>query len=456
MVASSCVVGASGAGARSSWSRASWHSFKRAPLQSTPAPPPPHSTLVEAFEVVHQRVMVRESPRTDSPVVAVRTRGDTVVAEERSSSGWIRVSAIGWMLLDGTVLGLGPLLQPLRLSRLRASAQPHELRLRDSGQTIELRGGVRMPLLGMGTGGVPGLEGKTCVTLVTHALRSCGVRLIDTAADYQNEEEVGEAIRQSGVPRSELFVVTKLGPLWQGEERARASVLRSLQRLGLDYLDLVVVHWPGAWVEEQRTWSAADWMDGRGSRLARELRAGSWRALEQLKADGMLRFCGVSNYTPTHLLELLRSCRVPPDVCQSELHPFFANAQVRQLCAQNGIAFMAYGPLAGGPAERAAGLRGVHNPTVCAMASSVGRTPAQVLLRWATQRGVCVLPKSRRLAGVEENAGAHGFDLSEGQLAALDALNTGRPTYWDPQCVDVLDHFNVFLDKQRLQQQLAP
>ena len=183
--------------------------------------------------------------------------------------------------------------------------------------------------------------------------------------------------------------------------------------------------------------------------------AGSWRALEELKRKGLLRCIGVSNYLPEHLLELLRTCALPPDVLQAELHPFYSNAAVRGLCAQHGIAFQAYGPLSGGAAERAAGLRGGDNPTVKAVAASAGRTPAQVLLRWATQRGVAVLPKSRRRAGVEENAQAEGFDLSDGQMAALDALDTGSPSYWHAACVESLDTFNVFLDRERLQQEMG-
>ena len=353
------------------------------------------------------------------------------------------------MLIDGSSLGLGPLLK--QVPRMTTSVA-HELI--DDGHSIELRSGIRMPLLGLGTGGVPGLEGEACVALVTHALRSCGMRLIDTAADYHNEEQIGEAIRQSGVARSDIFVVTKLGPLSQGREHARASVLRSLKRLGLECIDLVVIHWPGAWVEEQREWRAADWMSGRAPALARELRAGSYRALEELKAEGRLRCIGVSNYLPAHLLELLGSCRFPPDVCQSEHHPFFQNTAVRALCREHAIAFQAYGPLSGGAAERAAGLRGVDNATVRAVARNAGRTPAQVLLRWAMHKGVCVLPKSRRIEGIEENARAGGFELSEAAMRALDSLDTGKPSYWDSACVETLDHFNVFLDKERVSKDL--
>ena len=523
--------------------------------QSSPSKPSP---AFGAYEVVYSRVVVRASASTRAAVVTTKVRGQLVVAEE-VADGWVRVTQPdGWMLIDGTPLGLGPLLKPMDTEV--AQGVPHELRLLASGDSIELRGGVRMPLLGMGTGGVPGLEGDLAIELVAHAIRHCGVRLIDTAADYHNEEQIGEAIRRSGVPRREIFVTTKLGPHSQGYESARASVLRSLQRMGLAYIDLVVIHWPGAWVAEQKEWRAADWMGGRAQALSRELRAGSWRALEDLVSqDRVLRCAGVSNYTPAQLLELLQTCRMPPSVLQSEHHPFYTNHAVRRLCAQRGIAFQAsdrddrinkppascarqprspavhasracqlpcrkaeatsqgfqdltftlalslvrrpqaYGPLSGGAAERAAGKRGVDNPVVRSIAASVGRTPAQVLLRWAIQKGVAVLPKSTRRAGVEENAAAVGFELGEAMMRTLDGLDTGKPSYWDPSCVDVravtelmlkpararttamhthpqhsrhapsyhdacaqyalvaqtLDSFNIFLDKERLQRELA-
>ena len=153
---------------------------------------------------------------------------------------------------------------------------------------------------------------------------------------------------------------------------------------------------------------------------------------------------GISNYTPAHIVELLSSCRVPPDLLQSEHHPFFTNAHVRKACRAHGIAFMAYGPLSGGQAERRQGQKGVHNRVVLEVASSCGKTPSQVLLRWATQRGVAVLPKSHREAGIRENANARGFRLSDAAMARLESLETGQPTYWDPNCVDSLDHFVRF------------
>ena len=422
---------------------------------SVPRPSPPQLAPPLLYEVAHTKVVVRAEPSTSARALATRLKGDIVMAETELN-GWARLcDQAGWMLIDGASVGLGKLLHAVA-SPMHAAQRPVTVLTSGTGSDhVLLRGDVRMPLLGLGTGGVPGLEGEEATRLVVHALCKCGLRLIDTAADYHNEEAVGAAIRKSGVPREDIFVCTKIGPLSQGYDACLASVQRSLQRMKLDYLDCVFIHWPGAWVPEQKQWEPRDWMSGRGVALAREMRAGSWRALEDLKTQGKLRTIGVSNYTPAHLLETLRSCRIPPDVLQSEHHPFFSNAAVRRLCSAHGIAFMAYGPLSGGHAEQEAKQKGVHNATVRKVAAAAGRTPAQVVLRWATQRGVAVLPKSHRVAGVEENAAAHGFDLSDELMAQLDALETGEPLYWDPRCVDQLDHFNIFLDKQRLQAALG-
>ena len=264
-----------------------------------PSPSPQSLT----FEVVFSRVVVRAQPSTGAEVLATKLKGQIVVAEAEEQ-GWARLSErhggrVGWMLIDGAALGLGPLLRLVTAPTVR---EPHTLRIADG--CIELRTGQQLPLLGMGTGGVPGLEGEEASRLVAHALRSCGVRLIDTASGYHNEEAVGEGIRRSGVPRERIFVVTKVAPHDQGYEAAMASVRRSLQRMRLEYLDLVLIHWPGGWQPQQREWPAERWL-AEGPPLARELRAGSWRALEALHVEGVVRACGVSNYTPGHLLELL-------------------------------------------------------------------------------------------------------------------------------------------------------
>ena len=207
----------------------------------------------------------------------------------------------------------------------------------------------------------------------------------------------------------------------------------------------------------QREWRAADWLGGRGAALSRELRAGSWRAFEDLHALGLVRAIGVSNYLPQHLLELCRSpsTRVLPAVLQSEHHPFFSNAAVRRVCEQHGIHMQAYGPLSGGQAERARGVRGVEHATVRAVAAEARCTPAQAVLAWAMARGVSVLPKSHRREGVAENAASARVELSAAMMRKLDGLETGTPCYWDPACVEQLDTFNVYMDKEALKREIG-
>ena len=433
-----------------SFSTTSWRQRVADEAHKSNIPREPESNLT-TFEVLLSQVVVRAEPSTTANALGMRRKGDTIVAEA-VVNGWAQLCDGGWMLIDGSSMGVGMLLREVSVPP-PASLRATEL-LCFTDTHITLRSGLVMPLIGLGTGGVPGLEGEECVRLVRHGITKCGVRLIDSAADYHNEEAVGQAIRSCGVPRSELFVCTKFGPLSQGYEAARASVQRSLQRMHLEYLDCVFIHWPGAWIQDQRDWSPHDWLGGRGVALARDKRAGSYRALEDLKAEGKIRTIGISNYTPTHLMELLQGCRVHPDILQSEHHPFFSNQAVRKLCEVHGIAFMAYGPLSGGHAERKAGQKGVHNEVVREIALEAGRSAAQVVLRWATQRGVAVLPKSHRTAGIEENA-ALDFRLSDSQMRRLDSLETGNPVYWDPRCVDQLDHFNIFLDKDKLRKALG-
>ena len=201
-------------------------------------------------------------------------------------------------------------------------------------------------------------------------------------------------------------------------------------------------------------------MAGRGVALARALRAESWRALEDAHLKGLVRSIGVSNYTARHLDELLgmAALRVPPAVLQSEHHPFFTNAAVRAKCAAHRIAFQAYGPLAAGASGRRAGgsKRGVDDAAVRSIALRTHRTPAQVVLGWAVQRGISVLPKSSRASGIEENAHTAMLPpLDAEAMALLDALDEDEPVYWDPRCVDQLDQYNIYLDRERLQRELG-
>jgi diketogulonate reductase-like aldo/keto reductase len=265
--------------------------------------------------------------------------------------------------------------------------------------TFPLPTGAFIPKLGLGVWQTP--RGEVTQNAVEAALR-LGYRHVDTARVYGNESDVGAGLRASGVPRSEVFVTTKLWNDDQGYDSALRAFDASLGRLGLDYVDLYLLHWP---------------VPGR--------RLESWRALERLHADGRARAIGVSNFMPRHLDELLANASVVPAVDQIEVHPFLQQRDTRAACARHGIVVEAYSPLTHG-------VR-LDDPTVAAVAERVGRTPAQVLLRWALQHDLVVLPKSTRRERIAENAAIFDFSLDLEAMAALDALEAGEATGWDPR-----------------------
>jgi diketogulonate reductase-like aldo/keto reductase len=244
-------------------------------------------------------------------------------------------------------------------------------------------------------------QGKVTRAAVRNAL-GLGYRHIDTASVYGNEADVAEAIRESGVPRGEVFVTTKLWKDDQGYDAALLGFGASLERMALDYVDLFLLHWPVP-----------------GKRLE------SWRALEQLCGEGRARAIGVSNFMTNHLEELFAHARVPPAVNQIEVSPFLQQREVRELCGKYGIVVEAYSPLTKG--------RRLQHPAVTEVAGAVGRTPAQVLLRWGLQSGLVVLPKSTHPERQAENIALFDFALSAEQMAALDALEEGLVTGWDPR-----------------------
>lgn len=266
-------------------------------------------------------------------------------------------------------------------------------------RTLLLRDGRRIPRVGLGVFRAP--RGETTRAAVRAAL-AAGYRHVDTAAVYGNEADVGAAIRESGVPRDEVFVTTKLWNQDHGEEAALRAFEASLARLGLGYVDLYLVHWPVP-----------------GLRLA------TWRALERLHAEGRARSIGVSNYMPRHLDELLAVARVPPAVNQVEVHPFLQQRDVRAACAAHGIVVEAYSPLT-------KGLRLGH-PVVARVAAETGLTPAQVLIRWGLEHDLVVLPKSTNPSRIVENLAVFDVALSPAQRAALDGLEEGLVTGWDPR-----------------------
>ncbi len=262
---------------------------------------------------------------------------------------------------------------------------------------VTIAPGVDMPWLGFGV--YQARRGRETEDAVAAALRF-GYRHIDTASIYGNEDSVGRAIAASGLPRGDLFVTTKLWNSDHGHARTLAACEKSLGRLGLAYVDLYLVHWP-----------------------VRGLRLETWRAMEELHQRKLVRAIGVSNYMVPHLEELLAACRVRPAVNQIEVSPFLQQRAVRALCAREGITVEAYSPLT-------QGLRLGH-PVVVAAARALGRTPAQVLLRWALERNTVPLPKSVTEARIRDNAALFDFALGP-HATALDQLEEDLHTGWDP------------------------
>lgn len=264
--------------------------------------------------------------------------------------------------------------------------------------TIRLASGHSIPQLGLGVWQSP--QGAPTRDAVTAALR-LGYRHIDTARVYRNEPDVGAAVRESDIPRDQIFVTTKLWNDDQGYDSTLRAFDKSLERLNIEYIDLYLIHWPVA-----------------GKRLD------SWRALEKLHADGRARSIGVSNFLVPHLQELVATAKTPPHANQIELSPFLQRRPTVELCKKLGIAIEAYSPLTRG--EK------LDDPVVAAIAREAGKTAAQVLLRWSVQHGYIVLPKSVRAERIAENGAIFDFTLTDEQMSRLDALEENLVTGWDP------------------------
>ncbi|MDJ0344319.1 aldo/keto reductase [Streptomyces sp. H10-C2] len=258
-----------------------------------------------------------------------------------------------------------------------------------------------MPQLGFGVWQVPDDEATAAVSTALEA----GYRSIDTAAIYGNEEGTGKAIAASGVPREELFITTKLWNSAHGFDKALSAFDDSLAKLGLDYADLYLIHWPTP---------------------ARDLYSDTWRALEKIHADGRAKAIGVSNFGPAQLRRVLDEGSVVPAVNQVELHPDFAQAPLRAFHAEHGIATEAWSPLGQGK-----GL--LDEPVIAAIAERYGRSPAQVVLRWHLQLGNVVIPKSVTPSRIRENIDVFDFELSADDIAALTGLDNGNRIGPDPQ-----------------------
>jgi len=267
------------------------------------------------------------------------------------------------------------------------------------GSNAKLANGVAMPRVGLGVYLVP--SGRATREAVLSALR-LGYRHVDTAQLYGNEADVGQALAESKLARGEVFVTTKLWNADHGFDRALAAFDASRRALGVESVDLFLLHWP-----------------------VPRLRLESWRALEQLYDEGRVRAIGVSNFMIRHLEELLGRARIVPMVNQIEVHPFFQQREVRAWCLANNIAVAAYSPLAKGAV--------LADPVVKAVAAEAGATPAQTVLAWGLRHDLIVLPKSVRPARQTENLAAAKVRLTARQVARLDQLERGLATDWDPR-----------------------
>jgi diketogulonate reductase-like aldo/keto reductase len=267
------------------------------------------------------------------------------------------------------------------------------------GSNAKLANGVAMPRVGLGVYLVP--SGRATREAVLSALR-VGYRHVDTAQLYGNEADVGQALAESKLARGEVFVTTKLWNADHGFDRALAAFDASRRALGVESVDLFLLHWP-----------------------VPRLRLESWRALEQLYDEGRVRAIGVSNFMIRHLEELLERARIVPMVNQIEVHPFFQQREVRAWCLANNIAVAAYSPLAKGAV--------LADPVVKAVAAEAGATPAQTVLAWGLHHDLIVLPKSVRPARQTENLAAANVRLTARQVARLDQLERGLATDWDPR-----------------------
>ncbi len=275
-------------------------------------------------------------------------------------------------------------------------------------KNVVLNNAVEMPILGFGVYQIT--DAEECERSVYEAIRN-GYRLIDTAAAYMNEESVGRAIKRSGVSREEIFVTTKLWVSETGYENAKRAFERSLQRLQLDYLDLYLIHQPYGDVY------------------------GSWRAMEELYKEGRIRAIGVSNFHSDRLMDLMVHNEVVPAVNQVETHPFNQQIEAQQFMRENNVQIESWGPFAEGKNNI------FQNELLLSIAGKYGKSVAQVILRWLTQREIIVIPKSVRKERIIENFNIFDFELSAEDMVAIATLDTKQSLFFDhrdPKMVKML------------------
>ncbi|MGF9889540.1 aldo/keto reductase [Priestia megaterium] len=277
-------------------------------------------------------------------------------------------------------------------------------------QKVILDNGVEMPILGFGVFQMN--DENECEQAVYDALMA-GYRLIDTAASYQNEKEVGRAIKRSGVPREELFITTKLWVQDTGYEKTKNAFAKSLERLQLDYIDLYLIHQPFGDVY------------------------GSWRAMEELYREGKIKAIGVSNFYPDRLIDLITHNEIVPAVNQVETHPFCQQVESAQLMKENNVQIESWAPFAEGKNDI------FQNELLVSIAEKYNKSVAQVILRWLTQRGVVVIPKSVRKERIIENFNIFDFELSQEDMEKIAKLDTKESLFFshrDPEMVKWLSN----------------
>ena len=273
---------------------------------------------------------------------------------------------------------------------------------------VTLNNGIKMPMLGFGTYQIK--DPVECERAVRDAI-DVGYRLIDTAASYGNEEAVGKAVRESGVPREELFVTTKLWISDASYEGAKRGFTASMERLGLDYLDLYLIHQP-----------LGDYY-------------GAWRAMTELYREGKIRSIGVCSFYPDRLADLIAFNEVAPAVNQVECNIFFQQEKAQTYMKSKGVQMQSWAPFAEGHNDL------FHNPTLTAIGEKYGKSVAQVVLRWQLQRGIVCIPKSTRRERMEQNFNVFDFTLSQKDMDAIGALDTGISSFFDhrnPAVVEML------------------
>lgn len=278
---------------------------------------------------------------------------------------------------------------------------------------VTLNNGVKMPLEGFGVFQIP--DAEVCEQSVSDAIKS-GYRLIDTAAAYMNEEAVGRAIAKSGIPREELFVVTKLWVQDAGYEDAKSAFNRSLEKLGLDYLDLYLIHQP-----------MGDYH-------------GAWRAMEELYKEGKIRAIGVCNFYPAVLADFCETVNIIPAINQVELHPFFAQETALETMKEYGVAPMAWGPLAEGK------HRIFTHSVLTAIGNKYGKSAAQIALKWNVQRGVVIIPKSTHIERMVQNIDIWDFELNANEMAEISKLDLGKSeivNHADPEFIKMIHSLKI-------------